>query len=564
MRAFSPSALSIAGMLLLVPMGALAEETSEESSSPVAEEGGDSTAEDRRASTSRALLLWGPSSLDDDGTRATQALKARIPAADPFPSRSMRISDWLGAEDFRIGGSGQAVECEPLDAEPELTLGELVVAGREALDNLEAEEALKLFRAAELRIPCQSTFLDRETHQQAFFYGGIAAFFTGQTEEAARLFRQSATINPNHDWDRSYPPDPQSTFLSAVQDVIARPKVRVYGDIRNTRYLEVRLDGEMLDRTKAFERTIYPGTHLIQAVDGEGNWTTFMQRIDEGGTITFFSARGAEQMLLEGPDSVLKSSAEARLSKRARDEGLDEIYLVTLDPKAENQANVIRFVVEGAVWTRLDRPASASAGSATTGTGEATTAVTPSVTLSPAERRKQALLRQAGYRTSTTFGFKYTRLMLCPPRDDIDGRCPDGRDSNHDYLGGLVGIDIRLIRGLNLDFRFGASFTDHKLGGTLLPEFGGGLRYRFLTGSLQPFVALHGNLLVGTNRDTTTDSDEVTLYGGLVTLWGIDIEFDDGFRLTFEGGAGVVLGGEGDVMEWPTIHTQFALGRFLP
>ncbi len=46
---------------------------------------------------------------------------------------------------------------------------------------------------------------------------------------------------------------------------------------------------------------------------------------------------------------------------------------------------------------------------------------------------------------------------------------------------------------------------------------------------------------------------------------GVDFEFPDGFRLTLEGGAGVVIGGnEGDQLNWPLVSALFALGRFMP
>ena len=44
---------------------------------------------------------------------------------------------------------------------------------------------------------------------------------------------------------------------------------------------------------------------------------------------------------------------------------------------------------------------------------------------------------------------------------------------------------------------------------------------------------------------------------------GVDFEFPDGFRLTLEGGGGVILAGEGVSPEWPTAHMMVSIGRFL-
>jgi hypothetical protein len=525
--------------------------------------------ENRRATTDRSLLVWGPSSSRDDGIQAAQALEERLDVTEPIPARVLRISDWLGAARFRIGGSGQLVACEAL--EPELPegverseeLGSLIKRGRAALDELDSETALTLFHLAEKRVPCQQTFLDKETFHAIFFYGGIAAFFSGDSDEASRMFRQSATIDPSHDWSASYGPEPQSTFLSAVQDVIARPQVRVYGDMRGTNYLEVRVDGSQLDRTKAFETTVQPGLHLIQAVEEDGSWSTFLRQLDEGGSLTFFSALGAERLVLEGPESVLVSFSGTVLAKRAKEERLDEIYVVTVDPSGENEPQVFSWITATQEWIRIRKRVEPDAPTGVASVSD-TTPQKPEKTLTPAEKRRAALLRDPSYRTSTTFGFKYTSLFLCQEDTASSGDCADGRQRKNDYMGGAVGVDIRLIKGLNIDLRFGASFSDPQEGGTILPEIGAGIRYRFLTGSVQPFLGTQALLLIGTDRPQPNASDKVALYGGIIGYGGVDFEFDDGFRISFEGGGGAILGGENGAREWPIVHGQFALGRFLP
>ena len=545
------------------------EATSEDSDAPTAETNELKLPDEvRRASTERALLVWGPSSAKDDGTTAATALLERLDPSEPLPARSLRISDWLGAAHFRIGGSGQLVACQTLQpklpegVEPANELSSLIERGRTALDNLESLAALKLFQLAETRVPCQDTFVARDTFHAIFFYGGIAAFFSGELQEASRLFRQSATIDPSHLWTASYGPEPQSTFLSAVQDVIARPRVRVYGDMRGTGYHETRLDGNELDRTRGFETTVHPGLHLIQAVDEDGNWSTFVRQLEEGGNITFFSALGAERMILEGPESALADFSGSRLSKRARDERLDELYVITIDPSGQNQPRVFSWIAATQEWTRLERRAEDSTPRVSPETPSSEPAPAPELT--KPEQRKAALLREADYRTSTTFGLKYTSMFLCQKDEVTADRCPDGRERQSNYLGGVVGVDVRLFKGLNLDLRFGAGFTDEAEGGTLLPEIGAGVRYRFLTGSLQPFIGGMGMIWIGTRRPDSNSNDNVNVYGGVVGYGGVDIEFEDGFRITFEGGGGAVLGGETGQESWPVVHGHFALGRFLP
>ena len=536
------------------------------------EEAADAEGPPPRATTDRALLVWGPSSVEGDGTLARTTLEEHLAPEVPFPARVLRISDWLGAARFRLGGSASTVPCAtppsedelPEDAENEIEA--LLQLGRLALDEFDAKRALELFELAEARVPCQKVFISQDMLYRTFFMAGIAAHFDQQTKKSASYFRLAAAVDADRDWDPSFGPEPQSTFLSSVQDVVARPKGRIFGDMRATNYVEVRLDGEPLDLTKPFEGRAHPGVHLIQAVDEKGQWDTFVRHVEEAATLTFFSAAGAESLVLEGPDGVLKAVAAGTLTRRAEEERLTEIYIVTFDPGSQTP-RVYSFTPEIKIWARLER----GAGGELTTTREAAEVqrvedAPPE--LSEAEKRREAFLRDADYRSSATFGFKFSQFFLCGPQQttlvDGDERCADGREREQTYIGGLIGIDVRLVRGLNLDFRFGAHTTNFQTGGTILPEFAGGIRYRFLTGVFQPFLAVAGDVFVGSTRESEFAKDKVTVYGGILGYGGVDFEFPDGFRLTLEGGGGVLLGGEGSGLKWPIAHMQLAIGRFMP
>ncbi len=548
-------------LVLLLPAIALAQD----------EPSTDAVAEKPRATTDRALLLWGPSSAVGKDAIARAALEERLAREEPFPSRILRISDWLGTARFRLGGSAVSLPCaaapsdlvEPAEGESEISA--LNKLGKSKLENLDFVAALEAFQAADRRVPCQPGFLDRNSFWETYMYGGIAAFYSGQNELAKEWFRQAAATAPEKEWDSSYPPEPQSTFLSAVQDVLARPKGRIFGDMRGTNYVEVRLDGEALDLGKAFELLVNPGLHVIQAVDDRGKWSTWVRKLDEGATLTFFSARGAESMMLEGPDGGLKVLAAAELTRRATEERVDDVFLVKIDATEEKVEKVFAFSPEFQLWKRLERLESGEI-RATTEKVENDGSVPVAGELTDEQKHEQTFLRDADYRSSATFGFRYMLVMRCGVADeDADGRCPDGWEREHHYIGGLVHLDVRLYKGLNLDIRFGATVADFEEGGTLLPEFGAGFRYRFLTGAIQPYAAGGAQILFGTVKPGRFDPPTVAVYGGIVGYGGVDFEFPDGFRLTLEGGAGVVIGGnEGDQLNWPLVSALFALGRFMP
>jgi hypothetical protein len=184
--------------------------------------------------------------------------------------------------------------------------------------------------------------------------------------------------------------------------------------------------------------------------------------------------------------------------------------------------------------------------------------------LTPKERDRRMFLRDPDYRHSVAVGFKFQQQFLCSASDaDSDGICPDGQERVAKFIGTLIGIDVNLIKGLNLDIRFGATVSDWNEGGVLLPEVSFGLRYRFLTGVFQPWIAGAGDIFFGTIRLDQFSEDQFTAYGGVVGYGGIDFELGDGFRLTFEGGYGVIIGGEGRLLNRGMGHALFAIGRFI-
>jgi len=517
---------------------------------------------------SKALLLYGPSG-EDRSAAALDAVQGRLEPGELPPARTLGVQDWLGAARFRIGGSSRELPCTtPVPkikylSEEETEIAALNKKANSLLADLEPEKALLVFQTAQGRLSCQTAFIDQDTYWEAFFYAGIAAFYTGDSQGARAHFRQAAAIAPSRKWDPSYPPEPQSTFLSAVQDVVARPKGKVFGDLRDTNYSEVWMDSGPLDLTKPFELSVYPGRHLIQAVDEEGRWSTWVYDIREGGSLTFFSAVGLEEMVLDGPEGVLRKSASSTVAKKAREDGLRAVFVVRLDDDGKAQ-KVFQFTLRSATWTMLER--------SETGQIMRTTVRTEEEELSPEEKNRRAFLRKPDYRASIAVGFKFLEIFRCgsavavPDTVASSGRelCPDGGYRKTPHMGGLIGIDINLIQGLNLDIRFGAMASDFALGGNVLPEAEVGFRYRFLQGVVQPFVAVAGDFFFGTYRENSRSEDTFTLYVGPSGYGGVEFEFPDGFRLTLEGGGGVILSGEGEGQKWPHGHAMFAIGRFLP
>jgi|GEM_PF-2002619 len=555
--------LTLRSMLFLVAIGLLMPASALAKKKPVVETGPEAPVVD-----AKALLLYGPTGTDHSAA-ALDAVTARLEDGELPPERTLSVQEWLGAARFRLDGSARELPCTTPDPklkykkDEETEIAALSKKANGLLADLEPEAALSTFQIAHGRLSCQTAFVDQDSFWETFFYAGIAAFYTGDSQGSRAHFRQAAAIAPERKWDPSYPPEPQSTFLSAVQDVVARPKGKVFGDLRDTNYSEVWLDGRPLDLTKAFELDVYPGRHLIQAVDSDGRWSTWVYDIREGASLTFFSAVGLEEMVLDGPDGVLKKTATNTVLKKAREAGLNTVFVVRVDEDGK-AVKVWQFTPRDASWVRLER--------SETGQITRTAVATEEVELSPEERNRQQFLRKPDYRASIAVGFKFLEIYRCGPAvatpDTLGSsgreRCPDGHYRKSPHLGGIIGIDINLIQGLNLDVRFGALATDFQAGGNVLPEAEVGFRYRFLQGVLQPFIAVAGDFFFGTFRENSRSEDKFALYAGPSGYGGIEFEFPDGFRLTLEGGGGVILTGEGSAQKWPHGHVMLALGRFLP
>ncbi|MBJ95033.1 MAG: hypothetical protein CMP23_11255 [Rickettsiales bacterium] len=530
----------------------------------------------QRATTSRALALWGPSGAQDGSEVSRTVLDARLPREEPFPSRLLTLSDWLESPEFQISGSGTRLECEeqvPLAIgevpEGKTELDHLTAQGISLLDDLEPASALEQFALAAQRLPCQQEFLSRESLALLPFYRGIAAYLLGDIDKAAGQFRQSAAINPAQPWNPAYPTEPQATFLSAVQEVIAAPKARVFGDLRGTPFVEFWLDGQQLDVNKAIERELLPGIHIIQALDSNSKWQSFVYRLDSGGKMLLFSKQGLERTILDGPDGPLAQVATALLRDRAGQNLLTDLFLIRLHPTEKRVIELRSFDPRSGTWDRLTAPspqAQAEANDAQATATEKATEPAPALkkALSKQDKRRAELLREARYRSGAVASFKLFQLHRCPDEEDEAGRCANGNEARPQYMGGAVVMDIRMLKGLNLDIRLGMTTTDLDKGATLLPEIGIGAKYRFLTGTLQPYLGGGGEFFIGTVRESVYDTNnQVVVYPGLQGFGGLDIEFSDGFRITFEGGAGAVINPEDGRKTWPFGHFIFGIGRFL-
>lgn len=519
-----------------------------------------------------SLLVWGPSTVKDGEARARRALATFLGDEANVPERGTTVARWLGKQRFRVSGSSRPVPCSAPPSGIELEQGvrnevqALTAKGIDLLDNLDPTGALELFQQARDRIPCQDTFVAVDDYWESFFYSGIAAYYLGDMEAAQGWFANAVTVDPRRGWDPSYPVDPQTTYLNVMQEVIAQPRARLVGDLTGTDFTEVRADGVELALDKNIELELPPGQHLLQAVDAQGRWSTWVRDAFEGSTITVFSAAGYEAMVLDGESGKLANLASVLLKQQADEESLAQVYVLRLDPHSDAVSGQV-FQVETRSWERIEQHSAGPTRPEPTQPQTVTTGEPEPEPLTQAEKNKQALLREADYRSSAGIGFRAIHLQRCSSSADANGRCADGQANEHSYVGGLISIGVRLVKGLDLDVRFGTTVSvgDINEGGTLLPEAQFGFRYRFLQGTVQPFLGGAFDLMFGTTRSSIySKTDTFTIYLGPQGYGGVEFEFPDGFRVALEGGVGLVAGGESQQLTWPYGVGMFSIGRFMP
>ena len=171
---------------------------------------GESAEAKPRATASRALAVWGPSSIEGGGAVARETLDLLLAPGEPFPARVLRLSDWLETPPFQITGNSEAIACAGSAAEIEAGAGKTEIStlnarGLALLDDLEPEAAIAAFATAVQRLPCQEAFLSKETLSRLWFYAGIAAYVNGDASASTAHFRQTASIDPTLPWDPTPP-----------------------------------------------------------------------------------------------------------------------------------------------------------------------------------------------------------------------------------------------------------------------------------------------------------------------------------------------------------------------
>lgn len=151
---------------------------------------------------------------------------------------------------------------------------ELYQKGREAYDNLELEEAVKLLRQAARDLDARvDEVLDRQTFTDIYIYWGAALVLSGKKKQGEKIFRKLLVLHPDSELDSMvFPPSLTATF-SRIASEVQRSGTGGLRIDSSTPGAEVWVDGTFRGISPVALERLAEGEHIIRLVRrGYRNW----------------------------------------------------------------------------------------------------------------------------------------------------------------------------------------------------------------------------------------------------------------------------------------------------
>ena len=151
---------------------------------------------------------------------------------------------------------------------------ELYQKGREAYDNLELEEAVKLLRQAARDLDARvDEVLDRKTFIDIYIYWGASLVLSGKKKQGEKIFRKLLVLHPDSELDSMvFPPSLSATF-SRIAGEVQRSGTGGLRIDSSTPGAEVWVDGTFRGISPVVLERLAEGEHIIRLVRrGYRNW----------------------------------------------------------------------------------------------------------------------------------------------------------------------------------------------------------------------------------------------------------------------------------------------------
>lgn len=281
------------------------------------------------------LVIYGPGSPSSD--LASQALKEVQGAYGVHIGidRLVHVNEapFPAAVPLWIMGDAEVLPCRGASITAE-ELRDLLAEARESEGTLEYKEAADVLEDATAALSCSGEVIEAELLWRLFFTRGAIAQFDGRTGEAQDHFRRALGIDPEHRFDKSYPPDVQASYLNAREELqlSGQSSLRFSGAHEGTTHIW--LDGMPLLASADFDTTLNSGYHLLQYTTRLEVFYSLAFHVKSDQEAILISRSGYSWAILEG-DADPRAEVIARQALRQLPGvGDSKIYVVSMDERA--------------------------------------------------------------------------------------------------------------------------------------------------------------------------------------------------------------------------------------
>ena len=194
------------------------------------------------------------------------------------------------------------------------------------VQSLEFESALRQIDTLEDALCASDGPLPTLVLARIPYLRGIGLFYLDDKEGARSAFKLASERDPDHEWDTTFPPDPQQVFLLGVADAIHAPRSRLVLPTEE-RPGQLYIDGRAVDLAIRVVELVGE-RHLLQfGVEGDevrGAWLQ-ISGIDE---VELVGPQTAREGLVDGPGTETGDQAYSLLAGAAEAAGYSEVLVV--------------------------------------------------------------------------------------------------------------------------------------------------------------------------------------------------------------------------------------------
>lgn len=245
------------------------------------------------------------------------------------------IDRWVSVDELsdgalipvRLYGGSDRVRCEH-EPMPAAAVARLLREAELALDDLALDGSREIFDRTTPALCCAAEIIPAETLTDLFFYRGMLAVYSGETDQAIRDFQQALAVKPDREWDPTYPPEAFQVYLQAMEQHYHADPVPLGVLAADGERIDAYVDGAAIDPAAPLE--LPRGWHFLQFRARDGQVVTFQFRAGLADQLVLASDAGLAGALLAGPGaSAFDEVVRLRLAEIADQYEADAVQVAS-------------------------------------------------------------------------------------------------------------------------------------------------------------------------------------------------------------------------------------------